>query len=176
MAPSINTFLPEGNDGTSPRRAEQHGSSALPIKTTTTTTESPPIKVLVAHDNKISQRIFSKYFKLVGHDIEVVSDGKEAFETYKRNPESYQGILMKTAMPVMNGIESTRLIREFEREKNLEPCSIVWTVACALSTRKDLVQKYAVNDTLRWPAKMGEFVRILNGAGIPTALPEAYKP
>ncbi|TQN66402.1 Histidine protein kinase NIK1 [Colletotrichum shisoi] len=136
------------------------------------TTESPPTKVLVANDNKINQKIFSKYFRLVGHDIEIVSDGREAFETYKRNPGSYRGILMKTAMPVMNGMESTRLIREFERERNLEPYSIVWTVACVLSTRKDLVQKYAVNDTLRWPAKMGEFVRILNRAGIPTALPE----
>ena len=50
-------------------------------------------------------------------------NGKDAFEKYQKN--SFSCILMDYSMPIMNGDESTRLIRRFEKVNNLPACKII---------------------------------------------------
>jgi len=68
------------------------------------------VKILVAEDNPINKFLIVKILK--GWDItaDVVENGKEALD--KLGDNDYDLILMDTFMPVMNGLEATKLIRQ----------------------------------------------------------------
>ena len=72
------------------------------------------IKILLAEDNKINQQIVVFTLKQLQLKCDIACNGKEAFEMVQL--KRYDLILMDIQMPVKNGFEATRLIREFEKE------------------------------------------------------------
>ncbi|KAK8228912.1 hypothetical protein HDK90DRAFT_340402 [Phyllosticta capitalensis] len=74
------------------------------------------IKILVAEDNRTNQEVVLRMLKLEDiYDVAIAKDGQEAFEKVKESMESsnpYDLLLMDIQMPVMDGLQSTRLIRE----------------------------------------------------------------
>jgi CheY-like chemotaxis protein len=73
----------------------------------------PPINVLIAEDNPINQTILSTFLKKKGINVAVANDGQEAVEKWSKN--KFHLVLMDILMPVMNGIEATRCIRNLEK-------------------------------------------------------------
>lgn len=69
-------------------------------------------RVLVAEDNSVSQLLAAEVLKRLGCQVDVVGDGEEAVEAYRRLP--YDMILMDCDMPVMDGFAATREIRRLE--------------------------------------------------------------
>lgn len=74
------------------------------------------LKILLAEDNKINQRIAAMTFNLLGVKCDIASNGQEAYAMHQQN--LYDLILMDLQMPVMDGLESTLHIRAFEKETN----------------------------------------------------------
>jgi CheY-like chemotaxis protein len=68
--------------------------------------------ILLAEDNAINQEIFLGILEHSGINIDIANNGKEAIEKYDLNPHKYELILMDLQMPVMNGYEATKVIRE----------------------------------------------------------------
>lgn len=71
--------------------------------------------ILVAEDVEINAEILEEILKMVGASCEICENGKlvtEAFE--KSDPGQYQMILMDVQMPVMNGYDATRTIRNMD--------------------------------------------------------------
>jgi signal transduction histidine kinase len=68
------------------------------------------VNILVAEDNPINKFLIVKILKGWNIDADVVENGQEALDKLKSN--DYDLILMDTFMPVMNGLEATKLIRE----------------------------------------------------------------
>jgi CheY-like chemotaxis protein len=70
------------------------------------------LRVLVAEDNSVNQRLFRAMLAKHGHDVTVVDNGSAAVEAAASG--TFDVALMDLQMPVMGGLEATALIREAE--------------------------------------------------------------
>jgi len=72
------------------------------------------IKILITEDKKINQEILMGILEDSGLEIDIACNGKEAVERCKQ--KRYALILMDIEMPIMDGYEATRIIRECNSE------------------------------------------------------------
>ncbi|KAK7311035.1 hypothetical protein RJT34_08901 [Clitoria ternatea] len=73
-------------------------------------------KILLVEDNKINVMVTQSMMKRLGYSMDVVHNGVEAVRAVQRH--SYDVILMDVFMPVMNGLQTTKLIRSYEETGN----------------------------------------------------------
>jgi signal transduction histidine kinase/DNA-binding response OmpR family regulator len=71
------------------------------------------LRVLLAEDNVVNQRLAATLLERRGHRVTIAANGREALEAFER--ESFDVILMDVQMPEMGGFEATTAIRERER-------------------------------------------------------------
>ncbi|KAL2926266.1 putative histidine kinase 1 [Bienertia sinuspersici] len=69
-------------------------------------------KILLVEDNKINVMVTTSMMKQLGHSIDVVNNGIEAIRAVQNH--TYDLVLMDVCMPVMDGLQATRIIRSYE--------------------------------------------------------------
>jgi CheY-like chemotaxis protein len=119
------------------------------------------LKILLAEDHPINQKVAQMHLKKLGHTVETADNGKIALEMYTKN--AYDLIFMDIQMPEMDGIESTRRIREFESEigeKN--PITIIALTANAMKGDKEECINAGMNEYMSKPFKPAELKRVLS--------------
>jgi len=72
------------------------------------------MKILIAEDNPMNQQLMSKYMSKLGWECVIVDNGLLAAEACRNS--NFDIILMDIDMPVLDGIESTRFIRVFNKQ------------------------------------------------------------
>ncbi len=92
--------------------------------------QTPPMSILLAEDNKNNQLLFAFYLKKSPHTVTIAPNGAEALATFREG--SFDLVFMDMAMPVMDGYEATRKIREWESTQALTPVPVVAISAHAL--------------------------------------------
>ncbi|MGP0594277.1 response regulator [Nitrospira sp. T9] len=88
-----------------------------------------PSTILVADDHTVNQELASLLLHKLGHEVEMVSNGKTAIETLQKRP--FALILMDCQMPDMDGYATTKAIRAWEGEHHHTP--IIAVTANAMS-------------------------------------------
>ncbi len=70
------------------------------------------MNILIAEDNEMIQVFHERMMSAWGYSYDLASNGMEAVELVKKNNGKYDLCLMDVEMPIMSGIEATKLIRE----------------------------------------------------------------
>jgi PAS domain S-box-containing protein len=116
-----------------------------------------PLRILLAEDNVVNQKVALKILARMGYRADVASNGKEAVEAVKRQP--YDVVLMDVQMPQMDGVEATMRIREQWGQNR--PWIIALT-ANALQGDKERYLGVGMDDYLSKPIKLEELTGALD--------------
>ncbi len=119
---------------------------------------SSPSKILVAEDNAVNARLIVAMLERDGHEVTVASDGEKAVALSR--VEYFDVILMDVNMPVMGGLEATKLIRD-----GAAPMRDVTIIALTAdddgATQRDCIEA-GMNAFLSKPIDMAELFKLLN--------------
>jgi polar amino acid transport system substrate-binding protein len=85
--------------------------------------------VLVVEDNDSMRKLVTTQLKKLGYLADVATNGKEALD--KLNAGSYSIVLMDVQMPVMDGLQATKAVRDRERETGDHAVIIALTGHCS---------------------------------------------
>ena len=138
-------------------------------------------RILVAEDNLVNQKLAVRMLERLGYQPDVVSNGDEALAASER--EVYAAIVMDCQMPVMDGYEATRRIRE--REQRVEVprgrahIPIIALTANAMQGDRERCKAAGMDDYLSKPVKKDDLGMMLQrwvpasdvGESSPTAPP-----
>ncbi len=118
------------------------------------------LKVLLAEDNPINQRVAEFNLKKFGHAVDIAENGKIAVEKFKKS--EYDIIIMDIQMPVMSGVDAVQLIRQYEKDLKVKyPIRIIAMTANALKGDRERFLSYGMNDYISKPFKPDDLERIL---------------
>ncbi|KFA97163.1 hybrid sensor histidine kinase/response regulator [Vibrio sp. ER1A] len=110
-------------------------------------------RILVVEDNKINQQIVGLNLKKLSISFVIANNGQEAVEIYQRDYSSIGLILMDCMMPVLDGFEATKAIREFEAKKALKQTHIIALTASVLDDDIQKCYQSGMDDYLPKPFK-----------------------
>jgi len=137
------------------------GESPLPD-----TAKTPPpapvnrsLKILLAEDNPINQKVALISLQKWGHSVSLAKTGAEAVEAYRR--QRFDLIFMDVQMPEMDGLETTRKIRKLEQKIN-KRTPIVAMTAHAMKGDKEKCLQAGMDDYLTKPISNDNLIEKIN--------------
>ena len=119
------------------------------------------LKALIAEDNPINQKLLQTTLKTLGIESDIANNGLEAFNKYSMNPDKYDVIFMDAQMPVMDGIEATQEILEFEEEEGIEHTPIIAVTANVLKGDRERFLGAGMDEYISKPISKDALLKIL---------------
>ncbi|MCK9567255.1 MAG: response regulator [Methanothrix sp.] len=108
------------------------------------------LRVLLAEDNHLDQKIASKMLRMLGHDVDTVENGADAVLAAGR--VAYDLLIMDVQMPEMDGIQAVRCIRSFFGSAP----KVVFTTGSTPSIYRDLCLGAGGNEFICKPLMINE--------------------
>lgn len=116
-------------------------------------------KILVAEDVHTNQQIIVEIIHMLGHEVEVASNGQIAVEKYLSG--EYSLIFMDCQMPVMDGYTATRKIRTIEVEQDSQRVPIIALTAGSNQEDKDLCQTAGMDGYVTKPFSISDIQKTI---------------
>lgn len=140
-------------NGTRDSRSNNAPTSHIPIPLKT----DRVARILLAEDNPTNQLVTQKILEKIGHQVHIVTNGREALEAIHIVP--YDLILMDCQMPEMDGYEATQAIRNSEGKGKTIP--IIAITANAMPGDREKCLGAGMNDYLCKPIELTALSEIL---------------
>ncbi len=137
-----------------------------------------PLKILVAEDNIVNQKVARRMLERLGYTVDVVANGIEAVAAFER--VNYDVVFMDRQMPEMDGMEATRVIRK-NLAKDRQPVIVALT-ADAQATDRDECLEAGMDYFLAKPVRLAEIAETLQqikpatGKAAPHLIAESGQP
>lgn len=117
---------------------------------------SRPLTVLLVEDNRVNQIVASGMLRKLGHEVELADNGERALVALKQR--AYDIVLMDVQMPVMDGYEATREIRNTLK---LEKIPIIAVTANVMQGDRNACIEAGMSDYITKPYSMDALRQIL---------------
>lgn len=118
--------------------------------------------ILVVEDNPVNRSVVSAMLTKLGFCVEFATNGQEAVDVLTSRSVDPALVFMDCQMPVMDGFEATRLIRQWEQESGLKPLLIVALTAEAYQQDRDNCAAAGMDDFLPKPLVMRDLRKVLS--------------
>ena len=134
---------------------EASGPARLPINQPTT---AYPLRILLAEDNTVNQKLAITLLEKAGHQVSLASTGAQAVAKWR--DADIDLILMDVQMPELDGLEATRQIRQLERTTGSH-VPIVAMTAHAMPGDRERCLQAGMDDYLSKPIERQELLAVL---------------
>jgi signal transduction histidine kinase/FixJ family two-component response regulator len=128
------------------------------------------LRVLLAEDNPINQKVATRMLAKLGYRSDVVGNGLEVLQSLQNI--HYDVILMDCQMPELDGYEATRQIRFREQEEHRKPVHIIAMTAHAMQGDRELCLAAGMDDYLPKPVRTNELQQALERVHVMEIAPE----
>jgi signal transduction histidine kinase/CheY-like chemotaxis protein len=116
-------------------------------------------RILLVEDSLTNQEVARDFLEGIGCLVDIANNGEEAIKAIAE--VDYGMVLMDCQMPVMDGFEATRIIREREHREKSTPIPIVALTANAFSSDKEKCLAAGMNDFLSKPFMPDDFEKVV---------------
>jgi len=130
-----------------------------PLDGSTPLGERHPLRILLAEDNPVNQKLAMRLLGQIGYEPAVANDGLQAIGALAR--ETFDVVLMDVQMPELDGLEATRRIRDRWPE---QPVWIVAMTANAMAGDREACLAAGMNDYISKPIRPADLVAALERA------------
>ena len=127
------------------------------------------LRILVAEDNPINQKLVLSLLKQQRHTVTLANNGKEAVE--KAAQGSFDLILMDVQMPLMSGLEATAAIRARESAVPGQHVPIMAMTAHAMASDREMCLQAGMDGYVSKPIRLEELLAAIDTVGAASARP-----
>lgn len=141
-----------------PAPAETNGSAG----TLTRGRAKRKLRILVAEDNGVNQRLATRLLEREGHSVTIAASGDEALELFERNQAEcpYDLIFMDVQMPGLDGLQTTARIRQMECTSGEHVPIIAMTAQAAESDRMRCLES-GMDAYVTKPVRVPELLKMI---------------
>lgn len=118
-----------------------------------------PLRILLAEDDRVNRSLVIKLMEKHGHAVTAVEDGQQAVRALAA--EAFDVLLMDVQMPVMDGVQATRAIRDGAAGKERKNVPIVALTAHAMSGDRERLIQAGADEYLAKPFDVDTLLRVL---------------
>ncbi|MDX8390085.1 MAG: PAS domain S-box protein [Mariprofundaceae bacterium] len=140
------------NDTNTKDALKQQGTAHVPHNTDQT-------RLLLAEDNVVNQRVASLLLKKQGYIVEIATNGQEVVEKSKQ--KEFAAILMDCQMPILDGLEATKMIRQREKDEETPRITIIAMTANAMEGDRERCLEAGMDDYVSKPISVEKLAPML---------------
>jgi two-component system sensor histidine kinase EvgS len=149
----------------------------LPIQVSTVKSEpaiktsQAPLRVLVVDDHPANRLLMCQQLEFLGHRFSIAENGCDGLELWKHG--HFDLVIVDCNMPLMNGYELTRAIRQHELQSRCPPCTVLGFTANAQPEEIQRCKQAGMNDCLFKPLSLSLLSHWVDGI-TPTSAPPVF--
>ena len=139
-------------------------NTSLPEPAAISVNNKRKTKIIVIEDNLLNQQLMVNILVKEGYRVDMAENGKIGFDLFRQY--RHDVILMDIQMPVMDGIQATRQIREYENRNKLKKSVIIAVTAHTKVGEKQNLLDAGMNFYLSKPFKNSDLTDMLNNLNL----------
>lgn len=159
---------PAGPPASSRRPSEETTAEAKPTPAVGPRSDGGRVKVLCAEDHEVNRAVIEAVLATLDVDLTFVTDGGSAVAAWRAG--AFDLVLMDIRMPVMDGVEATRSIRDIEAEQGAAPVPII---ALSANVMPDQVETYRRSGFSGFVGKPIDFDELISAVAAASRTPAA---